>query len=138
MLIHIQQMERTMNRGFILDTAKELTMGDRNKQHGDSQTNLGLAGSMKVMYWDFVRRHANRVIDAAEHEAIDMVITKLSRVATGTLNPDNYIDMAAYAAIAGQAATEYAMGPQSEVAKKMVAEGDYRASRPLGEDILRR
>ena len=95
-----------MNRGFILDTAREITTSHRNKAYGEPDVNLGLAGRIKEILWDTYKKNCPRYITPGEREAIDLCVTKLSRIAVGALQPDNYIDLAAYAAIAGEIATK--------------------------------
>ena len=87
-----------IHRGDILKEAHDLTTQDRNKQYGPPEVNLNLAGDLKKLFWS----QATRQFSPAEHEAIDMVLTKLSRIGTGTYKKDNYVDGAAYIAIAGQ------------------------------------
>lgn len=111
-----------MRRDFILDTAREATMGDRNRTHGDPMDNLGLAGELKVLFRTYARK-AMRPISAAEQEAIDLCLTKISRIAVGSLNPDNYIDLAAYAAIAGEAATRSAIN-EAEKERRVPRHGE--------------
>lgn len=87
-----------IHRGDILKEAHDLTTQDRNKQYGEPEINLSLAAILKHHFW----KRATREFSPAEHEAIDMVLTKLSRIGTGTYKKDNYVDGAAYIAIAGQ------------------------------------
>lgn len=96
-----------MHREKILETAHKLVSEDRNRQYGEPEVNLKLAGLLKHVFW----KHATRDISPAEHEAIDMVLTKLSRIGTGTYKDDNYIDAAGYIAIAGQMAARYNIIP---------------------------
>ena len=89
-----------MNRDAILAKATEYTMSDRNAQYGDPGEQMALAGELKAL----IRAHAKRDILPAELEALDSVLLKISRAVIGP-DPgiDTYIDMAAYAAIAGEA-----------------------------------
>lgn len=87
-----------IHRGEILKEAHDLTTQDRNKQYGEPSINLSLAADLKILFWSRV----SRLFSSAEREAIDMVLTKLSRIGTGTYKKDNYVDGAAYLAIAGQ------------------------------------
>lgn len=87
-----------MKRADILREAVKLIDGDRNKQYGEPQVNLRLAAALKEVFWD----HATRDIGKAEQEAIDMILTKLSRIGTGVYKEDNYVDLAGYAGIAGE------------------------------------
>lgn len=92
-------VERTpMKRADILRHAADLIDGDRNKQYGEPQINLRLAAELKRVFWS----QATRDIGEAEREAIDMCLTKLSRIGTGVYKEDNYVDLAGYAGIAGE------------------------------------
>jgi hypothetical protein len=85
----------------ILQDGAQLTHGNRDKEYGPPALNLAAAGELKIVF----RKHLRREISAAELEAIDQVLTKLGRVATG-LDPkrDTYVDGATYFAIAGEIA----------------------------------
>ncbi len=92
-------------RGEILATARALTEGDRNRAYGDPSLQLGLAGSLKAVAHNAHTASGNRTISAAEWEAIDMALSKVSRIVLGPeYRADNYVDTAAYAAIAGEIA----------------------------------
>lgn len=85
----------------ILQEGAKITAGDRNKTYGEPIVNLGLAGSIKYLFWNNATRH----IGPAEHEAIDNVIQKLARLARGNEpHRDTYVDGATYFAIAGEVA----------------------------------
>lgn len=90
----------------ILREGEALTHGARDAEYGPPAINMAAAGEMKHL----MRRHATRTLSPAEWEALDMVVTKLSRLLTGTPKRDTYVDMAAYAAIAG----EIALTPNSD------------------------
>ncbi len=112
----------TTRRGEILATARDLTEGDRNKAYGDPSVQLGLAGSLKAVAHNAHIASGRRAISAAEWEAIDMVLSKVSRIVLGPeCRPDNYVDLAAYAAIAGEIAE--ADGAPSPAAPGVNAEG---------------
>lgn len=85
----------------ILNEGAKLTHGNRDKEYGPPAINLAAAGELKAVF----RRHLRRNITAGELEAIDQVLTKVGRVATG-LDPkrDTYVDGATYFAIAGEIA----------------------------------
>lgn len=85
----------------ILNEAARLTGADRNKTYGDPGVNLACAGELKDVFWRYAKANP-REISPAEGEALDQVMTKLARLATGAAKLDNYIDGAAYFAIAGE------------------------------------
>jgi len=91
----------TTPRGKILEDAIKATEGDRNRSYGEPAKQLGLAGAIKLM----CRENAGRLICNAEMEALDLVITKLSRAFVGSApGRDTYVDGAAFFAIAGECA----------------------------------
>lgn len=113
-------------RGQILMTGAKITCpgGDRNTAYGDPIVNLGLAGELKRLVREHQRGTAQ--IGPAQQEALDNVLTKLARCYTGSpQSRDTYIDMANYAAIAGEAAEREKM-ERGEVGptKGFVADSD--------------
>ena len=85
-----------MNRGEILQEAARLTAKDRQNIYGDPRTNH--------------RRIADLWTTYLEHEitpqqvAICMALVKVARLMQ-TETEDSFVDLAAYAAIAGEIAT---------------------------------
>lgn len=89
----------------VLEEAAALTNGDRDKTYGPPHINMGAAGRLKSL----MRELATRDIGPAELEALDMVMTKISRVITGPApHRDNYVDGSAYFAIAYENAVDEA------------------------------
>ena len=91
-------------RESILRTAIDFTTGDRDVEYGDPVTQLGQAGYLKQIVRQFNRDNPTaRRLSFAEWDAIDMILEKLSRLICGGMSKrDTYIDVAAYAAIAGE------------------------------------
>tara|TARA_Y100000310_G_C20173190_1_gene574651 strand:+ start:198 stop:485 length:288 start_codon:yes stop_codon:yes gene_type:complete len=82
--------------GDILDQAKALVEGDRAETHGDALIlHIRIAG-----LWSAYIAQGKSFVDAHD-VAIMMALVKIARAKTGSHNPDDYIDMAGYAAIAG-------------------------------------
>jgi hypothetical protein len=85
-----------MNRGEILQEAQRLTAKDRQKIYGDPRTNHCRIADLWTIY--------------LEHEitpqqvAICMALVKVARLME-TETEDSFIDLAAYASIAGEIAT---------------------------------
>ncbi len=107
-------------RGKILETALNLTEGDRNKTYGSPRTNLQILASLINAYTNG-RPELNEV-----DMAIVMCLTKISRIAVNQNHEDNYVDLAAYAAIAGELAVPepvYSKGatPNSDAYKPMIS-----------------
>ncbi len=89
-------------RGQLLDRAKALTLGDRNRAYGDPLDNLSQSANIADAFWagsDMSERNS------AWGVAMDMVLIKLGRIASAptdemVLNEDHYIDAINYLAIA--------------------------------------
>lgn len=86
----------------ILHDGAALTNGDRDMEYGPPAVNMAASGALK----DAFRSHMTRDISLAELEAIEMCLTKLGRIATGTPKRDTYVDAATYLAIAGEIALD--------------------------------
>jgi len=85
----------------MLSEGIKLTCGDRDEEYGDPKVNMTCAGELKAT----IRRYMVREITPAELEALDMVLTKMSRVVTGPkVKGDTYVDGSVYFAIAGEMA----------------------------------
>jgi pyruvate formate-lyase activating enzyme-like uncharacterized protein len=83
-------------RGQILDTAKNLTESARNQTYGDPVANMKKLGELIGAYLG--------VPVSAVQASVICVLLKVSRVAVNEKHADNYLDLAAYAAIAGECA----------------------------------
>jgi hypothetical protein len=94
------QPEIQPERVKILHDGALLTNGSRDAEYGPPSLNMACAGELKSVF----RKHLRREISEAELEALDMAITKLGRLATGTPKRDTYVDAATYIAIAGEIA----------------------------------
>ena len=87
-----------MHRADILAEAAKLTTGDRNDAYGHPHDNLT---HMADMVTAFLRgKYGEMAALDSEDMAWIMVFAKVSRT-VATYKDDNYIDAAAYAAIAG-------------------------------------
>lgn len=84
----------------ILNDGAALTNGDRDDEYGPPANNMACAGELKATF----RRWLARDISPGELEALDMAMTKLSRLACGKPKRDTYVDAATYIAIAGEVA----------------------------------
>jgi hypothetical protein len=93
-------------RARILVQGVRLTSGTRDNLYGDPKINMACAGELKRVFLKYAVKSPRR-IGPGEHEAIDLVLTKISRIATGTVpHEDTYVDGATYMAIAGECALE--------------------------------
>ena len=87
----------------ILQEGARLTSGNRDVSYGPPIHNLTLAGELKQV----LRARMRRNMSPGELEALDQVLTKIARCATGGYNRDNYVDGATYFAIAGEIGEVY-------------------------------
>lgn len=90
-------------RGDILEEAKVLTEGDRNETYGDPEDNMCVFSGLVYAY--ITGRMASS-FGLSRLESFDGAVIagllKISRIAANPLHEDNYVDLAAYAAIAGE------------------------------------
>lgn len=90
-------------RARILNAALQATTGDRNRSYGSSGPNLTAAAELADVY----RRYAHGKYCKAHDQAVYLLLHKLARIACGaTGHADNYIDGAAYFAIAAECQQE--------------------------------
>jgi hypothetical protein len=95
-------------REAMLNTAKALTCGDRNKSYGPPHDNLSDCAALWEAYLNTNLRCFRRDDDGwkvkltSEDVAWMMVLTKMTRSFQDGFHFDNYVDAAAYSAIAGE------------------------------------
>lgn len=107
-------------RQEILEKALVATMGDREKSYGSPFPNMSCAAELKNVY----KKFAGNKYNAAHEQAMDMVFTKLARIATGAVGHlDSYIDASAYIAIAAEC---------QNIAEDRLAEMDRRYREVVG------
>lgn len=80
----------------ILHEAADLVGGERRETYGDPD----------VSFWDVALLWTAflGITITAEKAALMMVLLKIARTKAGAHQPDNYVDMAGYAALAGEVA----------------------------------
>ena len=92
-------------RKSILAEAERCVCTDREQAYGGPEDNFALIASL----WEPYIRHkcvslgANVCIEAEDVGAL-MALLKIGRIASGQAKADNYIDLAGYAACAGEIA----------------------------------
>lgn len=86
-----------MNRKEVLDTAIKTVCEDRQDSYGKPEDNFAIIAGLWSGY-------LGDVILESEDVAIMMILLKIARIQTGTFKPDNYIDIAGYAACAAEIA----------------------------------
>ena len=81
-------------REQILTEANKIVNGARNEEYGKPEDNFNLIAG----FWS---RYLNKAVTAHD-VAIMMVLLKVARTKTGKGSLDNYVDIAGYAACAGE------------------------------------
>ena len=88
--------------GEMLRHAAGLVEGERARLHGDGLENMANVASLINAYLAAIDFSIPDRLLHADDAAIMLMLVKLARTKGGTFNPDDYIDMAGYAAIAGE------------------------------------
>lgn len=92
-----------MTRRDVLDAAAKCVCGDREQDYGSPEDNFG---TIATFWREYI--YAKSGIDVPigpDDVAIMMALLKVARIAKGN-TPDSYIDLAGYAACAGEVATK--------------------------------
>ena len=92
-----------MTRSEILKAAERCVCTDRNQQYGEPEDNFRTISMLWSVY--LCARGMDQPLGAADVGAM-MALFKLGRIATGGDKADNFIDLAGYAACAGEISTE--------------------------------
>lgn len=95
-----------MKRKEILDAAMRCVCGDREQDYGTPERNFELIGELWTTY--LKAKCVNPGVDVSisgEDIATMMCLLKIARIATGRGKADSFIDLAGYAACAGELAT---------------------------------
>jgi hypothetical protein len=90
----------TSRAADILHAAAKLIDGDRDQQHGNRDDCLA---AITILWdaWDRIRKPGPPTsIDTS----IKMVMVKMARIAIGTHNPDNWVDLVGYGSMGGEQA----------------------------------
>ena len=92
-------------RETILDTARQYVCTDREGQYGSPENNFALIAEMWEAYFRAACVSSDAIVGVGgEDVAVMMALLKIARIATGNPKADNYIDLAGYAACAGEIA----------------------------------
>lgn len=86
-----------MNRKEILEAAIKTVCEERQDSYGKPEDNFAIIAGL----WS---EYLGGVLLKAEDVAIMMILLKIARIQTGKFKPDNYIDIAGYAACAAEVA----------------------------------
>lgn len=87
-----------MTRKDILSAAEECVCTSRQEEYGPVENNFSLIARLWREYLD-----TDKPITAHD-VAVMMALLKIARIASGQIKADNYIDLAGYAACAGELA----------------------------------
>ena len=91
-----------MKASDIATAAAELVAGDREQTHGSKHRNFENIATLWRAYLS-IRLNPQAPVSALDHAHM-MVLLKIARMQLGAYNPDDYTDMAGYAACAGEVA----------------------------------
>ena len=96
-----------MNRAEVLDSARACVCGGREHDHGKPEDNFSTIGLMWGVYLRAAHPELAKVLPIngidAKDVAVMMALLKVARIATGS-SPDSFVDLAGYAACAGELA----------------------------------
>lgn len=87
-----------MNRAEILENARKCVCGERENKYGSPENNFQAIADL----WATYLQHKSGVGLDAVDVANMMVLFKVGRACTGTGSADTYVDIAGYAACAGE------------------------------------
>lgn len=94
-----------MTRKEILDNSIKCVCGDREVQYGKPEENFAIIARYWTAYLEMA--HKNLLITIKPKDVgMMMCLLKIARIASGQTKNDNYIDLAGYAACAGEIATK--------------------------------
>lgn len=103
-----------MTRKEILDKAAECVCGKRETDYGLPEESFTAHAQMLTAYLRQARHDLRDALDktplTAKDSAMSLALLKCTRIATGN-TPDIYVDLAGYAACAGELAVEEKMIP---------------------------
>lgn len=98
---------RESTRKNILETAIQCVCTDREQQYGSPEDNFHVVSELWTAYMGNNKGRWN-IIFTAHDVAMMMCLLKIGRIASGQAKADNYIDLAGYAACAGEIALKEA------------------------------
>ena len=94
---YTRKEEPVMTRTDILQTAWECVCGEREQDYGTPENNFARIARL----WRAYSGHEYTPVDVA----MMMALLKIARIKTGTGTADSFVDLAGYAACAGEIAT---------------------------------
>ena len=90
------EVSKTITRADILDRAKAIVTGEREKQYGKPEDNFAIIAEL----WGAYTGYKFSPVDVA----MMMALLKVARLMTGDYLADNYVDICGYVACAGEIA----------------------------------
>ena len=93
---HIAEAGKKVSRADILDRAKAIVTGEREKQYGKPEDNFAIIAEL----WSAYTGREFSPVDVA----MMMALLKVARIKTGVGTVDSFVDLAGYAACAGEIA----------------------------------
>jgi hypothetical protein len=102
-----------MTRESVLDKAKSVITGEREQQYGSPEDNFKIIAALWDAYLDARYDSVDTFDENGEYDgyeidahdvAVMMCLLKIGRIASGRTTEDNYVDLAGYAACAGEIA----------------------------------
>ena len=93
---HIAEAGKKVSRADILDRAKAIVTGEREKQYGKPEDNFAIIAEL----WGTYTGYKFSPVDVA----MMMALLKVARIKTGVGTVDSFVDLAGYAACAGEIA----------------------------------
>ena len=94
-----------MNRPEVLDAAKKCVCGEREQDYGKPEDNFRTIGQLWSVYLAAAHPGQAACDITPKDVAMMMALLKVARAATGK-SPDTFVDLAGYAACAGEIATQ--------------------------------
>ena len=88
-----------MNRAEVLEAAKKCVCGQREQDYGNPEDNFQRIADLWSAYMDYPQLFTPKDV------AMMMALLKVARIKTGTGTDDCFVDLAGYAACAGEIAT---------------------------------
>jgi hypothetical protein len=92
-----------MNAEEVIKQAGDLVSGDREQTHGDKFKNFQNICDLWNAYLS-IRREPASPLSPLDYAHM-MILQKMARTQSGSVNGDDYVDMAGYAGCAGEVAT---------------------------------
>lgn len=105
-------------RAQILDEAKHIVTGERESQYGRPEDNFRTIAELWEVYLQKRCVAGGFYVEILpEDVAIMMALLKVARIATGAGKVDNYVDLAGYAACAGEIRMKNQRQPEEKSAE---------------------